>query len=413
MPRRAHLGSLISIGFVCLAALPAATSAQQRDWPSWRGPNGNSISDESGWDPNSLAPEPKILWRARVGDGYSSVSIKGEHLYTMGYMDGRDTVYCLAVATGKEIWRYTYPCIAGSYAGPRATPVFSDSLLYTLSREGGLYCFDAQTGKVKWRKNLKTQANTEIPRWGTSSSAVVEGSLLLLNVGKYGLALDKQNGDVIWQSPREVPGYASPVPYDLDGKRCAVMFGRDAAYGVAVETGELLWTKKWHTRMEEHSSDPIVWDGNVFISSIYSKGCTLFSVAKGTPREIWLNDKLVTKFSTSVLFEGNLYGIHGNTGRGTLRCLDFETGATRWEEKFKFASPIIVDGKLIILDEKGMLYIAKASPDGYDELSRGQVLQPDRTSRGKWWTAPVLCRGMIFCRNDRGAMACVDVRKSR
>ncbi len=125
---------------------------------------------------------------------------------------------------------------------------------------------------------------------------------------------------------------------------------------------------------------------------------------------------MVTKFSTSVLFEGNLYGIHGNTGRGTLRCLDFMTGATRWEEKFKFASPMVVDGKLVILDEKGMLYIAKASPDGYHELSRGQVLQLPQTgrdARGKCWTAPVLCRGMIFCRNDRGAMACVDVRKSR
>ena len=414
MLARYHLIFFASIWLVFPVAFSSWACGEEYDWSGWRGPDGNSISSESGWDPYALAGEPKVLWRINVGYGYSSVGVKGKYWYTMGYDDGEDTVYCVSVETGEEVWRYSYPCVAGSYAGPRATPVYSDSLVYTVSRKGQLHCFEAESGKVKWKKDLRTEANTEVPRWGISSSAVIDGEMLLLNVGQYGLALNKGTGDIIWASPKGVPGYASPVLYDLEGRRCMVCFGRDTAYGVAVKTGELLWRKRWFTRLEETSSDPVVWGHHVFISTIYSKGCTVFSIAGDECEEVWLNEKLVTKFSTSILFEGNLYGIHGNTGRGTLRCVDFMTGEVRWEEKFKFASAIVVDEKLVILDEKGMLYIARVHPDGYHELSRGQVLEAGesrREAKGKCWTAPVLCRGMIFCRNDRGDLVCVDVRK--
>ena len=394
------------------------------NWSRWRGQNGNSVSDETGWNPRKLMPEPEIVWRANVGHGYSSLCIQGKHLYTMGNTDKKDTVYCLLVDGGEKVWDHTYSCKPGSYAGPRATPVYSDNYVYTVSREGQLFCLEAATGNVKWQRHLAEDANAKIPTWGIASSAIIEGELLLLNIGQYGLALKKDTGKIVWQSPKDLCGYASPVLYDSGDRRCMVAFGQRAAYGVGVKTGELLWTKSWRTRLDENSADPVVIGSGVFISSIYSKGCVLFDVTDNKPADIWQNENLSNKFSTSVFYKGHLYGVHGNTikrkgnawdrGRqkGALACLDFETGKLLWEYGVGIASVIIVDGKLIVLNEKGMLFIAEATSSGYREIAKAQVLErgdDSREAKGKCWTAPILCRGKIYCRNDGGEIVCINM----
>jgi outer membrane protein assembly factor BamB len=224
-----------------------------------------------------------------------------------------DTVYCLSVENGEEVWKYSYPCEPGTYAGPRSTPVYSDGFIYTVSQEGLLICFAAESGEILWQKDLANDANAVAPKWGISSSVIIKGNMLLLNVGKYGLAMDKKDGTIIWQSPKALCCYASPVPYSLDGKDCMVAFGQKALYGVDADSGKLLWTQKWITKLDEQSADPVVWENHVFVSSIYSKGCAVFDISDNQPKEVWLNDTLVNKFSSSLLYEGKLYGVHGNT----------------------------------------------------------------------------------------------------
>ncbi len=114
-------------------------------------------------------------------------------------VDGRstDSVVCLRAATGAEVWRHSYPCRAGSFAGPRATPAFADGRLYTVSREGHLHCLDAATGEVRWRVDLVADANAAVPTWGIASSPIVEGELLLVNVGRYGIALKRSSGEIV------------------------------------------------------------------------------------------------------------------------------------------------------------------------------------------------------------------------
>ena len=126
------------------------------------------------------------------------------------------------------------------------------------------------------------------------------------------------------------------------------------------------------------------------------------------------------------MYEGKLYGVHGNTikrkgnswdvGRhkGALSCVDFLTGKLLWDEGVGIASLIIVDGKLIVLNEQGKLFIAEAKPDGYHELGGAQVHvrgEESREAKGKCWTAPVFCRGRLYCRNDRGEIVCIDMRE--
>ena len=277
---------------------------------------------------------------------------------------------------------------------------------------------------MNWQTNLKEDIQAKIPRWGLATSAVIEGELLLLNACQYGLALNKKTGKVVWRSAPTLCGYASPVLYDAGDQRCMVAFGQKAAYGVNVNTGELLWTRPWKTRSDQNTADPVLGGNRVFISSIYSEGCLLFDMTDNTPVDVWQNEILSNKFSSSVLYKGHLYGVHGNTistrgnewdrGRqkGALACLDFKTGKLLWEYGVGIASLIIVDGKLIVLSEKGLLLVAEATSSGYKEIARAQVLKQAnafREAKGKCWTAPILCRGMIYCRNDRGEIVCLNV----
>jgi outer membrane protein assembly factor BamB len=72
-------------------------------WPRWRNPNGDGISNETGWDPMALSLGPRILWNAEVGPGYSNVAIENGRIYTMGTKQ-QNAVFCIDAETGKEIW---------------------------------------------------------------------------------------------------------------------------------------------------------------------------------------------------------------------------------------------------------------------------------------------------------------------
>ena len=119
----------------------------------------------------------------------------------------------------------------------------------------------------------------------------------------------------------------------------------------------------------------------------------------GEPQKVWENKEMRNHFGTCVLINGYLYGIDGQTStRALLKCVEFQTGALQWKKYLRFATLTAADDKLIILNDRGVLYIVTATPSGYRQIAQSLVL-PSR--RGvNCWTVPVLCRGMLYCRNS-------------
>jgi outer membrane protein assembly factor BamB len=395
---------LAGAGIWMYVATKPAGAAESADWPCFRGPNHDGISTESKWSPAALT-NSKIIWKANVGTGYSSVAIKGAFLYTMGNSSDLDIVYCLKVSDGSQVWTNTYPCKGGDHPGPRVTPTIDEDRVYTLGREGQLLCLNAADGKIRWQTNLISDFQAQNIGWGFSASPRVHGDMLLLNAGQNGIALKKKTGEKIWATTG-TGGYATPVIYKAGQKECAAIFGFQALYGVSLKDGKELWSSKWVTGCNVNAADPIVTDGKVFISSGYDRGCALLDISGAQPKELWQNKTMRNQFSSSVLIDGHIYGIDGNAGRGMLRCLELKTGDQKWEKDLGFGALMAANGKLIILNERGDLFIAEATTAGYKEISTAKGVL------GKiCWTAPVLCRGMIFCRNDNGDLVCVDVSK--
>lgn len=342
-----------------------------------------------------------------MGVGHSSFSIRDGRLYTMGNTNNVDTVYCLNAETGAEIWKFEYPCPSGNYGGPRSTPVLDGDKLFSVSRDGQVHCLNAETGEKIWSRNIVQEERMSIPTWGISSSPVIHGDLVLINVGKSGMALDKDSGRTVWKGDPRETSYASPVVYEVGGQEYAAMFSAKSINAVRVSDGNLQWSYPWATSHDVHAADPIIHDGKMFISSGYGSGATLLDITSPRPRPIWRVEDMRNQFNSSVLIDGVIYGVDGQTGRGSVTSLDFETGHVNWSHGRGIEGLMAAGDRLIIMDNAGNLTIAEVNPERYVEIASAQVLT-DRRARN--WTVPVLSNGRIYCRNSNGDIVCVDMR---
>jgi outer membrane protein assembly factor BamB len=384
--------------------------ARANDWPNWRGPTHNGISTEAGWNAEWPGEGPKKLWRVSVGLGFSSIAVSQGQVFTMGNKTNSDLVFCLDADTGKLLWRHSYPCpIAAHYyeGGPSATPTVNGGRVYTVSKSGDLYCFAAAEGNVLWSKNLAREIGAPAPTWGFASSPLVAGDILVLNMGAAGVAVDKNSGNVVWKSAPTVGGYSTPVPALFDRQASVVLMLKDAAACLNAGDGTELWRFPWKVSYDVNAADPIVVGQRVFVTSTYKSGSTLVQIKGGVPSVLWETEEFANHINSSVLVDGFLYGVSGPTSDATLKCVDFKTGAVKWTYgELGGGSFMVADGKFIALSDKGELMIAPVSPDGFQPISRAQVLG------GKCWTVPVLANGRIYCRNAAGDLVCLDVRGS-
>jgi outer membrane protein assembly factor BamB len=410
-PSASRRRNLRLLAFALPLIVAAASPLRADDWPNWRGPNHNGISSETGWLAKWPADGPPRLWKASVGLGFSSVTVSKGRAYTMGNQKDTDTVFCFDAETGKLVWKHSYACPTAPLfyeGGTSATPTVDGNNVYTLSKKGDLFCFAADTGKIIWSKNVATELSLDVPTWGFASSALIEGKLLLLNVGSFGTAFDKSTGKVLWTTGKTASGYSTPVPCTFGGKPALALVTGSGAVGVDMAAGGKLWEYLWKTDYNINVAEPIPVGDQVFVSSSYGRTCALLQIQGGTAKALWRNSNMCNQINSCVLVDGYLYGVNGVAGptpNASLRCVDWQTGSVKWNYPDLGGGALTVaDGKIIAMSDKGELFTAAVSPQSFTPISRVQVLG------GRCWTVPVLANGRIYCRSGRGDLVCLDVK---
>ena len=395
---------------ITIVLLAAATVASADDWPHWRGPARTGISTEAGWLDTWPASGPPIAWKAEVGVGFSSFAVANGRVYTIGHANDQDTVVCLQADKGTVVWRHSYDADLGNKffeGGPTSTPTVFGDRVYTIGREGDVFCFDAASGKVIWSVNLQKDAGYPLPAWGFGGSPLVFENLLILNVGDAGVALDKATGKVVWKSAATEPGYSTPLPVK-QGDETLLLLGSAKSYlAVNAKTGREAWRVKWVTQYGVNAADPVVDGDRVFISTGYQTGCALLQLGKSEPEIAYRSRILRTQMNPAVLAGGHLYAVDGDTNEKTsLKCVEFSSGTEKWSRPLAGSGAVAVaDNRLIVLSGTGELMVAPVSSESFSPTARANVLT------GKCWTVPVLANGRIYCRNAEGTVVCVDVRK--
>jgi len=392
------------------------STAEAADWPNYRGPNYNGISNETGWSATWPEGGPKVLWKKSIGTGFASMTVSNGRVYATGNIKDNDILYCFDAETGKEIWKKSYPCPLykkNHEGGPSATPTVDGNAVYTFSKDGDAIRFNAATGQIVWHKNLNKELGLKHPKWYFASSPFIidpsnagsgskpaVGGMVILNAGSRGIALNKADGSVIWESGKDPTGYATAVPFTMGNQKCVAIFAAKEIVGVVAATGKMVWQFSWKTKYEANIGDPIIFGNLVFISSGYNQGCALLKIEGSNVTEVWRNKNMRNHFNSSVLWKGYIYGFDERV----LRCLDSKTGQVKWSQQgLGKGSLMLADGKLIILGERGKLVTAQASPEGFRELASAQILT------GKCWTVPVLANAKIYARNANGQLVCIDV----
>ncbi len=396
--RRLHVHLTLAL---CLVASTASVVIAA-DWPQFRGPNRDGISPEPAALKSWPASGPKVLWKAPLGEGYSQVvSVKGR-LYTFA-QQGEQVAIAFDGATGKRLWRTRIDreYNDGQGDGPRSTPTVDGELVYVLSAHGKLAALRTANGQVAWQHDLRSEYGANPPQWGVSTSPLVEGKLLIVNVGGSGnksiVAFDKTNGKTVWASQGDGAGYSAPIAITVRGVRQVIVFTADAILSISPEDGRLFWRSGWKTDYDVNAATPIFLPPDkLFVSSGYGTGSALLQINRTNVSEVWRSRGMKNQFSSSVLHDGILYGFDD----ATFKAIEAASGKERWKQRgFGHGSLILAGGHLIVLSDRGKLALVQATPEEYRELGNAQVIE------GKCWTSPSLADGRLYVRNEEQLIA--------
>jgi outer membrane protein assembly factor BamB len=414
-----------------LLFLSTSTQVQAEDWTHWRGQNRNGVVNEpSGWDGNQW---PLVeAWNKSVGEGSTAPLIVDGRLYTMGWSKGRDRVLCLDAKTGAELWSVDYTCPQygrqsvgdkGIYSGPSSTPEFDaqSGYLYTLSTDGDLQCWNTrERGKKVWSNNLYDQFDVpQRPRvgrsgrrdYGFTSSPLVWEDWLIVEVGaKQGtlVAFDKRTGSKVWTSASKSPAghNGGPVPMTVEGIPCVAVLNHDGLLVVRLDgehRGKTIATWDWLTSFANNIASATVDSNHVLITSSYNiHKIAKLEITKSGAKKVW-EQKQASKVCSPVVYNGHVYWAWRQ-----VMCLDYETGAVRWQGgRVGDQGSLIAtsDGRLIVWANRGDLTLiesAERSPKAYKELAAKK-----RIGKVDAWPHVVLAQNMIYCRDRNGRLVCL------
>lgn len=404
---------VLLLALVALLCVAGQVMAQANaNWPQWRGPNRDGISNETGLLKQWPADGPPLAWKTKgAGNGYSSIVISNGKLYTMGLRGDREFIVAFDVATGKEAWATAHGKAFRNDQGdgPRGTPTVDGDRVYALGGNGDLTALDARTGKLVWTKNVLQEFGGSNITWGISESPLVLGNKILVNAGGSDasiVALNKSDGSVIWKSQSDKAGYSSAIPLSLNGLTQVVFFTSRRAVGLDANDGRLLWEYRKPANGTANAATPIARGNRVFISSDYGTGGGVVEIKPdNTAQEIWFSNQMRNHHSSSVLIGDYLYGFSGSF----LTAMKFDTGEMAWKDRsVGKGSLVFADGHLYCFSENGVVGLVEASPAGYKEKGRFRIQQDSQPT----WSHPVIAGGRLYLR-DQDTIYAFDVKEKK
>jgi len=398
---------------------PAAEPGKSAEWPGFLGPARNGISSETGLIERFPDGGPRVLWRVTGGVGMSGLAISRGRVVTLVQAGGRQLAVALDAGTGRTLWKTPVAAAFrnGMGNGPRATPAIAGGRVFVFTGEGRLVALEAATGKIAWQHDTVTELGGRVADYGMAGSPLVAGKLVVVVPGAPGATLaayEVDSGKLAWKVGRDPAGYSSPALLDVGGRRQLVAVTGASAIGLDPSRGTVLWRFPYVTDYECNIATPLAHQRRVFISSGENHGSVLLELKKtGTgfqPVPVWSSQGRTSvmrnEWQTSILLKGYLYGMDNVGGAGPithLNCVDIATGKRAWQQpRFGKGNLIAADGKLWISTLKGELVLVAASPGGFKELGRAEILEATRQ-------APALAAGRLYLRDDQ-EIVCLDIK---
>ncbi|MBT3635559.1 MAG: PQQ-binding-like beta-propeller repeat protein [Opitutae bacterium] len=383
--------------------------AKEELWPGWLGPERNGRVDGFK-SPAQWPAELKPKWSVKVGSGYGTpVVAKGKVLIHSRQGD-KEMVRAVEIDSGKVLWAKGYPVPFKMGGGgerhgksPKANPSYSEGRLFTTSISGILTAWDAESGKLLWRKVPGKRFGQSHAHWGASNSPLVLGDMIVNLFGNEEagtlMALDVATGERIWSTGNDGTCYSSPFSVEIDGVRQIVAWNHRALVGVAPEDGRLLWEFPFpHKTHNQNMPTPAFHEGKILLGA-ENRGihaiAPVLKKGKWSVSTSWSQKELALDMASAIVADGFLYGL-SHYGQGRLFCLDPENGKMLWQGSPRtgpYASFLSFPGHVLTLSHQGRLVVFKASPNGFQFVANYTL------SDSSTWAAPVLLKDGILVKD--------------
>ncbi len=413
---------------VLLAAgllVPSLTTAA--DWPQWRGPGRNAVSEETGlldsWSDNA----PALVWRASgAGVGYSSVVIEDGLIFTTGRIDEHVHCVCFEVEKGRRRWSTP---VGSTSRNVMSTPTVHAGLVYSLDPDGELFCLKADDGAVVWQRDFVADFGGRSSGRGYGESPLIDGDRLICTPGGSGAmlaALDRRTGAVIWKTGlpengadgQDTAAFSSIVVSRGAGVRQFVQLTSRGLAGFEADKGRFLWSYDGISNGRINIPTPIVTGDLVFSANGYHAGAVLLKLKPtdgGTgvaAHEVYRlkGNRFQNHHGGYVLIGDHVYGGHGSNN-GLPTCIDLKTGRIEWKRRGPgsgSAAVIAADGHVYFRYQDGVIALIEASPEEY--RLNGTFELPG--TGGDSWSHPVIADGKLYLREKNGVWA-FDVKRGR
>jgi outer membrane protein assembly factor BamB len=483
--------SLVGAGLLSLTS----TGAIAEDWPGFRGP-GSSGQAEGKSVPLEWSKDKNILWKVTVpGVAWSSPIVVGDKIFIstaitenqrkpgagggggrpgggggrppggggggaggppggggQGGGFGRNPappnatyqweLHCLDKATGKTLWKQTAleakPRIPthGSNTFATETPVTDGERIYVYFGMMGVFCYDLE-GKQLWKKDLG--AFPMQMGWGTSSSPVLEGDKLILQIDNeqksFLVALNKTTGEEVWKVDRaEKTNWGSPIIWKNSKRTEVVTLGAKKVRAYAPADGKLLW--ELTTGGGRCCSTPVAEGDMLYLGSERreggggmrggagkgappgentpqkggggeSPGGAFYAIKAGGNGDISLksgetsNDSIAwtvarggVEMASPIVCQGHVYVLSRNGG--VVNCFDAKTGKEVYKQRLPgaksfWASPWASGGKIYCLDDGGTTHVIQAGPE-FKVLSKNSLDE-------MFWASAAVADGSVILRS--------------
>ena len=430
-----------------------AGSETASNWPQWRGPGGQGISQEKGF-PLDWSNTQNVAWKASIpGRGHSSPVIWGDRIFLttairLEKVEGagaithyrKGEVYlhpqsegaeyrhllkllCLDRKTGRLIWErtayqgtpYDHRHRANSYAS--GTPATDGRYVYALFDAEGLYCYDFQ-GNLVWKKSLGKIAKAGM---GYGMSPLLFQDLLIIQMDKQGFGistdpdnppgqgvfgddsfitgLDKASGREVWRTARNHRrSWATPLLVRSSERVELVSSGAESVISYNPSTGQEYWRAEGV--VSHPIPSPVTGGGLVFLSAgSHKKKAMAIRLGgsgdlTGTPSVVWTYEKGTAYVPSPILYGDYLYLM---TDRGVVTCLKAATGEVVYTDRLPAAStfkssPVAFEGKILFSSEDGQTTVVEAGP-------QFKILKSNSLGESIW-ASPALSGGQIFIRTE-------------
>lgn len=437
---------------------PGIASNVQSMWPQFRGQNRDNINTEAvalatSWPEKS----PTQLWSIDVGEGHSGAAVAYGRVYILDYDEAekKDVLRCLSLDTGEEIWQRGYvSSLKRNHGFSRTVPAISGKYVVTIGPKCHVMCCDVYTGNLYWLNDLAGQFGTTVPLWYTGQCPYIEDNQVIIGIGGQQIlmaGLDLATGKILWQTRQTEEwqmSHSSVMPLWYQNRKMWVYESLGGIVAVESEMqkrGQIAWKSSAWKPQVIAPSPVFLPNDRILVTAGYGSGSMILQITDKTrnmagnidianngslnPRlspnnqelgnldvhvlqTVKVGEGLSSEQQTPILYQNHLFAILPKDAgelHSQLVCVNAnDVTKIVWSSgkvnRFGLGPFLIADGKIIVLNDNGVLSILSASTSQYSLFCRASVLRGHDA-----WGPMALVAGRLILRDSKH-MACVDLR---